>query len=92
MREKEIEQYLVREVRKLGGKAFKWVSPGWNGVPDRIVFFPKRQIYFVELKRPNNKLSSLQELTKRFLKDFGWDVLVIDSKSKVDDFISEVKT
>ncbi|MFR1871644.1 MAG: VRR-NUC domain-containing protein, partial [Coprococcus sp.] len=34
MSEKEIEKLLVQEVKKLGGRAYKWVSPGNNGVPD----------------------------------------------------------
>lgn len=34
MREKDIEKILVAEVRKLGGRAYKWVSPGNDGVPD----------------------------------------------------------
>ena len=42
MLEKEIEKILVTEVKKLGGKAYKFVSPGNSGVPDRIVIFPKK--------------------------------------------------
>ena len=37
MREKEIEKILVLEVKKLGGRAYKWISPGNDGVPDRCV-------------------------------------------------------
>ena len=51
MREKDIEKILVEQVRKLGGRAYKWVSPGNDGVPDRIVIFPGRQPVFVELKK-----------------------------------------
>lgn len=54
MREKDIEQYLVKQVKNNGGKAYKWVSPGNDGVPDRIVIFP-RTIIFVELKAPGKK-------------------------------------
>ena len=50
MRESEIEKILVYEVKKLGGIAYKWVSPGNDGVPDRIVVFPDRKPVFVELK------------------------------------------
>ena len=50
MQEKEIEKILVAEVKKLGGRAYKWVSPGNDGVPDRIVVFPNRKPIFVELK------------------------------------------
>ena len=51
MREKDIEKILVAEVRKLGGRAYKWVSPGNDGVPDRIVIFPGKTPVFVELKK-----------------------------------------
>ena len=37
MRERDIEKKLVNEIRKMGGEAFKWTSPGNDGVPDRIV-------------------------------------------------------
>ena len=47
MRESEIEKILVYEVKKLGGIAYKWVSPGNDGVPDRIVVFPDRKPVFV---------------------------------------------
>lgn len=61
MREKEIEKILVNEVKKLGGRAYKWVSPGNDGVPDRIVFFPDGRHVFVELKTAKGKLSRIQE-------------------------------
>ena len=60
MREKDIEKILVAEVRKLGGRAYKWVSPGNDGVPDRIVIFPGKTPVFVELKTDTGKLSALQ--------------------------------
>ena len=50
--EKKIEQKLVREVKKKGGIAPKWVSPGFAGIPDRIVLLPKGKIAFVEVKAP----------------------------------------
>ena len=51
MRERDIEKCLVSEVKKLGGRAYKWTSPGNDGVPDRIVIFPGRPPVFVGLKR-----------------------------------------
>lgn len=53
MIEKDIEKYLVRQVKQMGGLALKFVSPSMAGVPDRIVMIPKGTIYFAELKRPN---------------------------------------
>ena len=50
MREKTIESKLVKAVKNMGGLAPKFVSPGFDGVPDRIVFLPHGKIAFVELK------------------------------------------
>ena len=65
MLEKEIEKILMAEVKKLGGRAYKWVSPGNDGVPDRIVIFPDRAPIFVELKADNGKLSACLLYTSR---------------------------
>ena len=58
MREKDIEKILVNGVKDVGGRAYKWVSPGNNGVPDRIVILPEGRIVFVELKTEVQSLSN----------------------------------
>ena len=40
MRERQIEQRLTQAVRKRQGLCPKWVSPGLDGVPDRIILLP----------------------------------------------------
>ena len=77
MREKKIETVLVQEVKKLGGRAYKWVSPGNDGVPDRIVVFPGKAPVFVELKSETGRLSALQEVQVQRLRDLGQEVAVI---------------
>ena len=62
MRESEVEKLLVGGIRKLGGRAFKWVSPGNDGVPDRIVVLPGLPAVFVELKTVTGKLTPLQRV------------------------------
>ena len=52
MRERFIERKFVEAVKKKGGFAPKFVSPGLDGMPDRIVLFPIGKIAFVELKAP----------------------------------------
>ena len=42
MSEKTTEQKLVKAVKAKGGLAPKFVSPGFDGVPDRIVLLPGR--------------------------------------------------
>lgn len=77
MKESEIEKILVSEVRKLGGRAYKWVSPGNDGVPDRIVILPGKTPAFVELKTRSGKLSALQQVQVRRLESLGQTVKVI---------------
>ena len=40
MREKQIESKLVKAVRDGGGMCPKLVSPGTDGMPDRLVLLP----------------------------------------------------
>ena len=89
MREKDIEKILVNEVRKLGGRAYKWVSPGNDGVPDRIVFLPDRPPVFVELKTETGKLSALQEIQIDRLKTLGQDARVLRGLQEVKEFLEE---
>ncbi len=77
VRERDIEKLLVSEVRKLGGRAYKWVSPGNDGVPDRIVVLPGRPPVFVELKAETGNLTSLQQVQIGRLQDLGQDVRVV---------------
>ncbi len=90
MRESEIEKYLCKQVKtELNGRAFKWISPGLNGVPDRIIIAPMRRIWFVETKAPGKKLRKLQEWVAGLISSMGFVVLRIDTKEKVDRFIEE---
>lgn len=84
MREKEVEQYLVSEVRKAGGAAWKFVSPGRAGVPDRVVMFPGGKIVFVELKAPDGVVRPQQEACFGKLRKMGQTVWVIRNKHQVD--------
>lgn len=90
MREKDIENYLRGQVKKAGGKAYKFESPGNDGVPDRLVVFPGNRIFFVELKAPGKKPRPLQVKQMNDLKKFGCKVLVIDSIQGVNDFLKWV--
>lgn len=86
MRESYVERELVRGVKALGGKAYKFISPGCNGVPDRLVLFGGRS-YFVELKRPGEKLRPQQEYRAKELRTLGANVVSIDNVDGVDKFL-----
>ena len=60
MQEKYIEQKLVAAVKSMGGMAPKFVSPGIDGMPDRIVLLPMGRIAFVECKATGKKMRPLQ--------------------------------
>jgi hypothetical protein len=87
MRENVIESYLVKKVKEAGGRAYKFVSPGNAGVPDRLVLLPGGKIAFVELKAPGRKPTVLQTVQQKRISDLGFRVYVIDNKKTVDQFI-----
>ena len=92
MREAEVEAYFREQVkRRLGGLAPKFVSPGMNGVPDRLVLLPGGRVIFVELKAPRKDLRKLQEHVCGKIRALGFTVLKIDTKEGVDAFITEVQ-
>ena len=86
MRESDIEQILMTEIRKAGGRTYKWVSPGNSGVPDRIVFMPGGKVYFVELKTETGKLSAQQKVQVRRMQVLGQDVRVVKGIRGLVDF------
>lgn len=90
MREKEIERLLVNEVKKLGGRAYKWTSPGNDGVPDRIVIFPGQAPVFVELKAPGGRLTKLQECQIRRLKELGQKVEAVEGIDGLSQFFQDL--
>lgn len=90
MLEKDIERRLVNGVRALGGKAYKFVSPGNVGVPDRLVVMPGGRVVFVELKTERGKLSPMQEMQLRHLADMGVAVEVLRGIEDVNNFLEEM--
>lgn len=83
MLEKEVEAKLVRGVKQLGGIAYKFVSPGNSGVPDRIVVLPGGRIEFVELKSKTGRLSSIQKRQIARLESAGKKVQVLYGEDDV---------
>ena len=92
MREKQIENKLATEAEKLGGIALKFVSPSFDGMPDRLVLIPDGHIAFVELKAPGKKPRPLQLSRHRLLRSLGFRVYVIDSVEQIGGMLDEVRT
>ena len=88
MRERDVEQYLVSEVRAIGGRAYKLACPGTNGMPDRMVCLPGGRIVFVELKAPGKQARALQRARQKALRDMGFTVFgAVDRPAMVDAII-----
>ena len=90
-REKEIELDLRRTVERHGGWALKFISPGMDGVPDRIVLLPGGQLIFVELKAPGKHTRPLQTVRHRMLQKLGFKVYVIDSVEQIEGVINDIR-
>lgn len=89
MRESEVEKILVCGIRKLGGWAYKWVSPGNDGVPDRIVILPGQRPIFVELKAERGGLTALQKVQIDRLRMMRQDARVLYGEKEVRGFLAE---
>ena len=91
MRERDIEKWLRRQIERLGGLAFKFTSPGNEGVPDRLAVLPGGLIYFIELKADRGRLSPLQVWQQDRLRQLGVNVAVIRGMDEAAAFIEEVR-
>lgn len=89
--ERDIERYLVRRVKEIGGIAYKFVSPSNRGVADRLVVLPAGVVWFVEVKRQGGRMSTLQQLFKRDVERLGHNHMTIWDMDDVDTFINGVK-
>ena len=92
MREKTIEGKLVKAVKIMGGLAPKFVSPGLDGVPDRLVLLPGGRIAFIELKAPGKELRPLQVRRKRQLEALGFSVYCIDRPEQIGEILNEIQS
>ena len=90
MREKTVEQKLVRAVKAAGGICPKWVAPGFDGMPDRIVLLPDGRMGFVEVKAPGQKPRPLQVNRHAMLREMGFPVFVLDDPEEIPTILDEM--
>ena len=90
MREKQIERYLVEGVKKLGGLCYKFVSPGTQGVPDRLIITAQGRIIFAELKTEKGMLSKIQEYVIGQMRLRHADVRVLYGQEQVEKLLAEI--
>lgn len=89
MLEKNIEKYLVAQVKAMGGVAYKFTSPAHRGVADRVVCLPDGSTWFVELKAPGGRLSELQKIFQSDMARMKQKYVCLWSKEHVDEWLKE---
>lgn len=89
--ENKVESKFRDGIKALGGKAYKFISPGNNGVPDRIACLPNGRVIFAELKAPNGTLSKQQKHRIAELKQMGQKVYIFQTVRQVDSFLTELR-
>lgn len=98
MREKTLERKLVEAVKAMGGIAPKFVSPGFDGMPDRLVLLPYGKIAFVEVKRYGEKPASparvrpLQEARHGMLRQLGFKVYIVDNIEQIGGVVRDIQS
>ena len=96
MREREIEAYLVKRVKEVGGECRKVQWIGRHGAPDRLVMLPAHKAHdiftyptiWVELKAPGEKARPSQVREHERMRAMGQRVVVIDSIEGVEELLS----
>lgn len=91
MRERQVEQRLVQEVKRRGGLCPKFTSPGFAGMPDRLILLPGGRFAFAELKAPGEKPRPLQLARHRLLRQLGFPVFVIDDIEQIGGILDAVQ-
>lgn len=92
MRERDIEKRLRKGIEALGGLAYKFTSPGNDGVPDRVVILPDRRVIFVELKARNGRLSLVQQWQHDHMRAAGAGVVTVFGLEGVEKFIQALRS
>ena len=91
MREKTLEHKFVMEVKRAGGLALKLVSPGFDGMPDRLLLMDGGRAAFVEVKAPGKKPRPLQRARHQLLRRMGFRVFVLGEESQIPRIIAQME-
>lgn len=92
MNEKTLEQKLVNAVKTAGGLCMKFISPGLDGVPDRLILLPCGRIGFVEIKTTGLKPRALQMRRKMQFERLGFRVFILDRPEQIGVIIDEIRS
>jgi Holliday junction resolvase len=71
MKEQQIQTKKIKELEAQGYYVIKLINTNKNGIPDLIAIPPNSDVLFVEVKKPEGKLSKLQDYRVKELQDHG---------------------
>lgn len=92
MLERDFEKKMTDLVKRLGGLCLKFESPGNTGVPDRLIIGTHGNIYFVEMKRPNqSRTAAKQKYWKSTLTKHGCKSFIIHDEKELNKFLEDFK-
>ena len=91
LQEKEIEQKLRKSVKAMGGICPKFVSPSYDGMPDRLILLSNGKIAFAELKAKGKKPRPIQVRRIEQLRKLGFKVYVIDDVKQIGGVLDEIR-
>ena len=92
MRERELERKLAQAAKALGGICPKFTSPGFDGMPDRLVLLPGGKLGFVEVKRAGQQPRALQLSRHGMLQRLGFQIYVLDDIGQIGAIINAIQT
>lgn len=99
MKEADIERYLCKRVKELGGEVRKVKWTGRRGAPDRLVLLPRffngnNTPAWVELKAPDtiktfpsNAHERAQHREHERMREMGLKVLVLGTIEAIDEWL-----
>ncbi|MDA9472658.1 VRR-NUC domain-containing protein [Enterococcus sp. 5H] len=88
--EKDVEQYLKKQIKKNGGKSLKFTSTE-KGVPDQTILLPSGRTVYVETKKHNGVLSPSQIKMHKTFRKLNQTVFTAFSKKEVDTIIKDLQ-
>ena len=83
---------LINAIKEAGDIASKFISPGFDGMPDRIVLLPGGRMGFIEVKAPGKVPRPLQEARHGLLRGLGFKVYVLDDERQIGGLLDEIRT
>ena len=76
MTEQQIQAKRIKQLESAGYYVIKLIKTNKNGIPDVIAIPPGVDVIFSEIKKPNGKVSKLQEYRLKELQEYGFTVEV----------------